>query len=60
MRTDQCLDPQVLSLILDTRELALEVNDLGIARRLTDIAISMEAAMLAGWRGARGDDGMAL
>jgi hypothetical protein len=59
VRTDQCLDPQVLSLILDTRELALEVNDLGIARRLTDIAISMEAAMLADWRDARGYDGMA-
>ena len=59
MRTEQCLDPQVLSLILDTRELALEVNDLGIARRLTDIAISMETAMLAEWRGVCGYDGMA-
>jgi hypothetical protein len=58
MRTDQCLDPHMLVLILDTKQLALEVDDLAIARRLTEIATSTEVAMLADWGAVRGLDGM--
>ncbi|HTI82869.1 MAG TPA: hypothetical protein VL614_20645 [Acetobacteraceae bacterium] len=48
----------MLVLILDTKQLALEVDDLAIARRLTEIATSTEVAMLADWGAVRGYDGM--
>jgi len=48
MRKSHRIDPQVLSLILDTRELALKVDDIAIARGLTEMAIAVEAAMFAG------------